>query len=337
MEIELFALLRAAWVAATLPILVVSIPSSLLNSFHEFLLGFAKRGKIMQSSSQPLQYSSSESSNTESHGMAVCVSAFVDGRRYFTDIWHLSELSFYTAALLPLCCTFALETFVFASNRVVEFIVEGKNQIPAKEFDWWGFASPLMILRWYSWIGMAIFLWGWIHQHRCHAILGSLRKKPEQANEYVIPHGDWFDYVSSPHYLAGLVICAGLMVASGGADLTVWLIFGFVVLKHTNVILVDCSRTKTAMVEEEERGRRRLLTQIAISIADLSQISSPTWGFSDHQEEEEDGRCSWVGLRRWRWYEGGRRHRKSSCVGGKGCPKANCASGQPTKHRKLRA
>ncbi|KAF5943319.1 hypothetical protein HYC85_017396 [Camellia sinensis] len=131
--------------------------------------------------------------------------------------------AFYTAALLPLCCTFALETFVFASNRVVEFIVEGKNQIPAKEFDWWGFASPLMILRWYSWIGMAIFLWGWIHQHRCHAILGSLRKKPEQANEYVIPHGDWFDYVSSPHYLAGLVICAGLMVASGGADLNFWI------------------------------------------------------------------------------------------------------------------
>ncbi|CAL5328997.1 unnamed protein product [Camellia sinensis] len=302
MEIELFALLRAAWVAATLPILVVSIPSSLLSSFHEFLLGFAKRGKIMQSSSQafllaatwfyaykmaplvsePLPYSSSESSNTESHA-------------------RMHVFGYLPAALLPLCCTFALETFVFASNRVVEFIVEGKNQIPAKEFDWWGFASPLMILRWYSWIGMAIFLWGWIHQHRCHAILGSLRKKPEQANEYVIPHGDWFDYVSSPHYLAGLVICAGLMVASGGADLTVWLIFGFVVLKHTNVILVQ-------------------------------RLDIP---LEDHQEEEEEGRCSWVGLRRWRWYEGGRRHRKSSCVGGKGCPKANCASGQPTKHRKL--
>ncbi|THG10086.1 hypothetical protein TEA_019828 [Camellia sinensis var. sinensis] len=191
---------------------------------------FAKRGKIMQSSSQkftvpqkffchfytlavvwttfllaatwfyvykmaplvsePLQYSSSESSNTERHRHSVLLHVtnyFVKvmlmllfkvefcgflGGWYYTDPSSFCGISsFYTAALLSLCCTFALETFVFASNRVVEFIVEGKNQIPAKEFDWRGFASPLMILRWYSWIGMAIFLWGWIHQCRCHAIL----------------------------------------------------------------------------------------------------------------------------------------------------------------------
>lgn len=51
MEIGLVDLLRAAWLAATLPILVASIPSSHLNSFRELVLGFAKRGKIMQSSS----------------------------------------------------------------------------------------------------------------------------------------------------------------------------------------------------------------------------------------------------------------------------------------------
>ncbi|KAL7236938.1 hypothetical protein ACSBR1_020095 [Camellia fascicularis] len=175
--------------------------------------------------SEPLQYSSSESSNTERH-----------------------------AALLSLCCTFALEAFVFALNRVVEFIVKGNNQIPATEFDWWGFASPLMTLRWYSWIGMAIFLWGWIHQRRCHAILGSLRKKPEQANEYVIPHGDWFDYVSSPHYLAGLVIYASLMVASGGADLTVWLIFGFM---SANLVLAGAETHKWYLHKFDNYPRRR--------------------------------------------------------------------------------
>ncbi|THG10087.1 hypothetical protein TEA_019829 [Camellia sinensis var. sinensis] len=158
--------------------------------------------------SEPLQYSSSESSNTERHGMAVCVSAFVDGSSSIELRCTFLATFLAYSALLPLCCTFALETFVFASNRVVEFIVEGKNQIPAKEFDWWGFASPLMILRWYSWIGMAIFLWGWIHQHRCHAIL---------------------------------VICAGLMVASGGADLTVWLIFGFV---SANLVLAGAETHK---------------------------------------------------------------------------------------------
>lgn len=47
----LVTLLRVAWIAGTLPILIASIPCSKLNWFHDFLLGFAKRGKTMQSSS----------------------------------------------------------------------------------------------------------------------------------------------------------------------------------------------------------------------------------------------------------------------------------------------
>eukprot|EP00268_Persea_americana_P012346 TRINITY_DN1519_c2_g1_i3.p1 TRINITY_DN1519_c2_g1~~TRINITY_DN1519_c2_g1_i3.p1 ORF type:complete len:135 (+),score=16.50 TRINITY_DN1519_c2_g1_i3:149-553(+) len=97
------------------------------------------------------------------------------------------------------------------------------------EFDWWGYVKPLMKLGWFQWTGAAIFLWGWIHQYRCHAILGSLRERKEQVDEYTIPHGDWFEIVSCPHYLAEIVIYAGLLIASGGSDITVWLLFGFVV------------------------------------------------------------------------------------------------------------
>lgn len=50
-----------------------------------------------------------------------------------------------------------------------------------------------------------------------------------KVDEYVIPRGDWFEIVSSPHYLAEIVIYAGMVFASGGADLTIWLVFGFVV------------------------------------------------------------------------------------------------------------
>lgn len=50
MEIE--RLLRVTWVAAILPILIASFPSSYLNSFHHTLLVFAGRGKILQSSSR---------------------------------------------------------------------------------------------------------------------------------------------------------------------------------------------------------------------------------------------------------------------------------------------
>ncbi|MFS7889364.1 putative polyprenol reductase [Helianthus anomalus] len=59
--------------------------------------------------------------------------------------------------------------------------------------------------------------------------MGSLREKTEKLEEYVIPYGDWFEYVSSPHYSAEIVIYGGLLVASGGADLSLWLLFAFVV------------------------------------------------------------------------------------------------------------
>lgn len=35
---------------------------------------------------------------------------------------------------------------------------------------------------------------------------GSLREHTEQADEYAIPHGDWFEIVSCPHYLAEIVM-----------------------------------------------------------------------------------------------------------------------------------
>ncbi|KAJ0428479.1 putative polyprenol reductase [Helianthus annuus] len=39
------------------------------------------------------------------------------------------------------------------------------------KFDIWLLFTPLLRLRWYTWIGAVIFLWGWVHQFRCHVIL----------------------------------------------------------------------------------------------------------------------------------------------------------------------
>ncbi|KAF8406516.1 hypothetical protein HHK36_008605 [Tetracentron sinense] len=230
MELGLVELLRAAWIAGTLPILVASIPSSRLNSFHGALLGFAKRGKTMQSSS---------------HG------------------------SFYTAAPLSLCINCIPEVLKFATGRVAEFIVKGRDRMQIIEFDWWEYVNPLTKLGLCQWIGAAIFIWGWIHQHRCHAILvivtlcydkllGSLREHTEQTDEYVIPHGDWFEFVSSPHYLAEIVIYAGLLVASGGSDLTIWLLFGFVV---ANLVFAaaETQRWYLRKFDNYPRNRRTIL------------------------------------------------------------------------------
>lgn len=77
------------------------------------------------------------------------------------------------AAPLSLCCPFAPEVLKFAANWLVEFIVKGKDRMPVSEIDIWALVIPLMRLRWYTWIGAAIYFWGWIHQRRCHAILVS--------------------------------------------------------------------------------------------------------------------------------------------------------------------
>ncbi|KAI5069438.1 hypothetical protein GOP47_0015739 [Adiantum capillus-veneris] len=81
--------------------------------------------------------------------------------------------------------------------------------------------------------GAVIFVWGWIHQYRCHSILASLRandKMKKEDSQYKIPYGDWFEYVSCAHYLAEFVIYIGFLVATGGSNLDTWLLFVFVVL-----------------------------------------------------------------------------------------------------------
>ncbi|KAK6805883.1 hypothetical protein RDI58_003668 [Solanum bulbocastanum] len=343
MELGLVTLLRAAWVAAILPVVIALIPSSKISFFQQFVLGFAKRGKIMQSSSnkfsvpqklfihfyilasvwttlllvatwiyaystmpkisEPLLFSSiashltggsrifslHSSHTSKEHRSRIAVSIFLlllmeaqVLRRLFESIYvfkyspsarmhilgyltglllskgtadswcvlcfteHTStpscqmdrtlaefcsflDSSFYTAVPISLCCNHAAEVYKFGLSLIQEFIVKGKDRMLATEVDWWRFLNPLIQLRWYSWIGAAICFWGWIHQQRCHAILGSLRENREDNDEYVVPHGDWFQYVSSPHYLAEIVVYAGFVVASGCSDLTIWLLWGFTV------------------------------------------------------------------------------------------------------------
>ncbi|KZV53455.1 polyprenol reductase 2-like [Dorcoceras hygrometricum] len=294
--------LCAVWIAGILPILIAFIPSSKLNAFHSFVLGLAKRGKIMQSSSQrftvpqkyfchfyilaaiwttillvstwmyayrtaprvyePLLYSriashltglshelwygsSSPRKNKYMIWRSVFLLLLMEAqvlRRLFESIYlfkyspsarmhifgYLTGLIFYTAAPLSLCSKYAPEVFHFVTNLGAEFVVKGKDRMKFTEYDVWGHVDPLFLLKWYVWLGAAVFSFGWFHQYVCHAILGSLRENDEQY-DYAIPHGDWFDYVSSAHYLAEIVIYGGLVIASGFSDVTILLLFGFVV------------------------------------------------------------------------------------------------------------
>ncbi|XLR13503.1 hypothetical protein S83_041441, partial [Arachis hypogaea] len=311
MELEMHTvltqLLRLAWIAGTLPILIASIPIPKLNFFHTILLGFVRRRKIMHSSSQkftlpprfflhfyivasiwttfllvttwcyaytmvpPVRESSAYSTITsyliggsalrtgsttmlQRHAVwqAVFLLLLMEAqvlRRLFEIIYFMNETtwnsdlcsmetiferfgletlctelkekpkqkrkskrtSFYLAAPLSLCADCALDVFYFLVNLVTKFIVVGKDHMPPMEVELWQVVNPLVRLGWRHWIGAA----------------GSLRDS-RQAEEYAIPHGDWFEIVSSPHYLSEMIIYGSFVVATGGSDLTIWLLLVFV-------------------------------------------------------------------------------------------------------------
>eukprot|EP00850_Spirogloea_muscicola_P000309 SM000001S04711 [mRNA] locus=s1:1871941:1873974:+ [translate_table: standard] len=58
-----------------------------------------------------------------------------------------------------------------------------------------------------------------------------------QENEkvYRVPYGDWFYYVSCPHYTAEVVIYIGFLASSGCGDVTLYLLLAFV---FANLIIV---------------------------------------------------------------------------------------------------
>lgn len=173
---------------------------------------------------------------------------------------YLTGLFYHIATPLSLCCTCAPEVLNFILNLVFEFIVKGKNQMPAIETDWWESVNiVLMKLGWLQWIGSAIFLWGWIHQFHHHAFLGALNALVEHCGGYVSGTGDWFDFdiISSPN--PEIVMHAGLVVASGGGDLTVWLLLLFVVAKSR-----ACSRTHNWHIGKFENYPRNLFSFIPL-------------------------------------------------------------------------
>ncbi|KAL3266945.1 hypothetical protein HHI36_011095 [Cryptolaemus montrouzieri] len=60
-------------------------------------------------------------------------------------------------------------------------------------------------------IGISLFFWAWWHQHTCTVILASLRKtKIGNTDSYKLPMGDWFQYISSPHCTAEILMYVAL-------------------------------------------------------------------------------------------------------------------------------
>lgn len=94
-------------------------------------------------------------------------------------------------------------------------------------------SGPLGALAWHHVFGVSLFLWASYHQNRCHHILADLRKTPRSqgasngSRNYSVPYGDWFTYVSNPHYLAEILLYVGVSCVTLSWVWTNWAILGF--------------------------------------------------------------------------------------------------------------
>ncbi|XP_070554225.1 polyprenal reductase-like [Ptychodera flava] len=90
-------------------------------------------------------------------------------------------------------------------------------------------ADVLNYIEWYHILGICLFLWGSWHQYRINIIFANLRSKDVDKNTHKIPYGDWFEYVSNPHYLAEIIIYIGGAVVLGCQHTLWWWVLAFVI------------------------------------------------------------------------------------------------------------
>ncbi|KAJ4811677.1 3-oxo-5-alpha-steroid 4-dehydrogenase family protein [Rhynchospora pubera] len=295
MEMNLVVLLRLLWTAGIVPFVLVSLPLPFDGLLHRLLMEIVARGKIKGfTASEPWSsYSTITSnmiggSNTFSFDKAhsptlsqkfkawqtvfllLLMEIQVLRRLHETmNVFHYSPsarmhifslfigLFFYVMAPLSLASPCIIEVVSFLHGQIAEFTVKGRDSMPDLRIDPPGLVKPLFSLGWCQWVGATIFFWGWLHQLRCHSILGSLREN-RGADEYIIPYGDWFKYVSCPHYFAEIIIYVGILAASGGYDITLWLLFIFVVA-NLSFAAAETHRWYKQKFEDYPRTRQAII------------------------------------------------------------------------------
>ncbi|XP_064005361.1 LOW QUALITY PROTEIN: polyprenol reductase [Pogoniulus pusillus] len=88
---------------------------------------------------------------------------------------------------------------------------------------------------WYHVVGVTMYTWASLHQHRCLVILAKLRRSKSGSVvslSHSVPYGDWFERVSCPHYLAELLIYISLAIVLGLHNVTWWCVVMYVVFNQ---------------------------------------------------------------------------------------------------------
>ncbi|KAM6150345.1 polyprenal reductase [Erethizon dorsatum] len=166
----------------------------------------------------------------QSRGGELALSAFLvllflwlhSWRRLF-ECFYVSVFSNAVIHIVQYC--FGLVYYVLVGLTVLSQVpMDGRNVYVMGK-------NPLMQARWFHILGMMMFIWSSVHQYKCHVILGSLRRNKAGMVihcNHRIPFGDWFEHVSSPNYLAELLIYISMAVTFGFHNLTWWLVVTYV-------------------------------------------------------------------------------------------------------------
>jgi len=84
----------------------------------------------------------------------------------------------------------------------------------------------------------ALFIWAWKHQFIAHKIFARTKRQAmsnPEGGQYGVPRGDWFEYVSCPHYAAECLLYISLALVLGtdhttGLFIAVWVVSNQVIV-----------------------------------------------------------------------------------------------------------
>lgn len=298
----LHLILTSYWLLALTVCLIGALPPPpLLAPVHAFVTGLSRRGKLLSAEASSKVPTVPQSWFTHFYVTAIistssllCVAAgridatssgtLSDGRR-IREVTNVVLLLLMEAQALrrfyESCCVSRYSPA--ARMHAVTYLVGISYYVATPlslishqdgDFDFFSARPPPLLppttvfftlwrsAKWWHWLGAAVFAWGSVHQHRCHAILAALRsssnKGVDSRSGYGVPRGDWFQLVSCAHYLAEIVIYAGLVIASGGQEITVWLVLCWVVA-NLSIAAVETHVWYVAKFPDYPRTRRAII------------------------------------------------------------------------------
>ncbi|XP_064917015.1 polyprenol reductase [Columba livia] len=169
-----------------------------------------------------------------------------DSRSEGTDSESFSALLVLLLLWLHSCRRLAecLWTSVFSSGvihvvqycfGIVYYIAVGSTvlcQVPANVRN----GKELSVqISWYHVVGVVMYIWASLHQHRCLVILANLRRSKSGkvvSLSHSVPFGDWFERVSCPHYFAELLIYVSMAITLGFHNVTWWCVVMYVLFNQ---------------------------------------------------------------------------------------------------------